>query len=99
MPARYNWINQIGTQCGMPLGHVGTHGNGQLTTSRDEWHEANDNTTVQLTTTKTVTTTPFAVVHTDTSAVPQCLWCGTRSRCIYETGHTAPHKEEETHVG
>ncbi len=37
----------------------------------------------------------FGTVWTDRSTVQRCLWSGTRSRCIYELGHTLPHKEED----
>lgn len=86
---RCNWINQIGIQCGMPFGHMGTHGNGLLTTPRDEWHEFIGDAPITANVTER-----FGNVWTEKSKVKRCLWTGAHNRCIYEFGHTLPHKEE-----
>jgi hypothetical protein len=92
MTQRCNWLNQNGVQCGQPLGHPCEHGNGLLTpnASNDTWHEfieaKPDVPRVEK----------FGAVFTDKSSVKQCFWCGPNGRCIYELGHTLPHKETVT---
>lgn len=87
---RCDWINQVGTQCGLPFDHLGNHGNGLLTTSRDEWHRYMGVTDAE----KAVMYEKQGVVWTDKSRVKRCLWSGPGGRCIYEIGHTLDHKED-----
>jgi hypothetical protein len=88
-PQRCNWINQIGMQCGQPLGHMNEHGNGLLTTPRDTWHEFTGESPLQFKVEE-----PFGVVWTDKSTKKRCMWSGMHSRCVYELGHTIKHREE-----
>ena len=92
MALRCSWINQNGMQCGMPLNHACNHGNGLLTTPRDVWHEPMSDLPTNETPLKMVE--KFGNVFTDKSTIKQCLWSGAHGRCIYELGHTLPHKEK-----
>jgi hypothetical protein len=88
---RCNWVNQNGVQCGLPFGHIGGHGNGALTTMRDDWHEYMGPVAVDANFPKVE---KFGVVWTETSTQPRCYWMGVTGRCVYERGHTLPHKED-----
>jgi hypothetical protein len=85
-----NWINERGIQCGQPKGHSYGHNNGLLTTPRDVWHQYIGNDVAE----PLKMVERFGNVHTDKSMVQQCLWQGVVGRCIYEFGHTLPHKED-----
>ena len=89
---RCNYVNQNGVQCGQPIGHKTGHGNGLLTQTlaTDVWHEYLGDTAVTLTASKL--SPPFGVVWTNKSVTPRCIWQGPNARCIYEHGHTLPHK-------
>jgi hypothetical protein len=94
MPQQCNWINQVGIRCGQPLGHTFGHGNGLLTTPRDVWHEFVGEVPQDEPPLKMIE--KFGTVWTDKSTVKRCLWFGVTARCIYEFGHTLPHKEDIT---
>lgn len=91
---RCNWINQVGIQCGMPFDHACGHSNGMLTTPRDVWHEFIGEAITQPSVVAQLQVERFGNVWTDKSIVKRCLWSGASSRCIYEFGHTLPHKED-----
>jgi hypothetical protein len=71
------------------MGHSCGHENGLLTTSRDTWHK-------YIAPAPVPEIKPFekhGIVWTTNSVVPQCIWFGRYGRCIYEIGHTLPHKD------
>lgn len=89
---RCTWVNQVGIQCGQPAGHKGGHGNGLLTNSLDDWHEY-----IAPPPSEPIKKVErFGNVHTDKSTVQRCYWMGPGGRCIYELGHTLPHKEDSS---
>lgn len=88
---RCHWINQNGVQCGQPSGHLHGHGNGLLTSPRDDWHEYIGPSTIAV---PVGVVEKSGTVHTDKSTTPRCLWMGPLGRCIYEQGHTIGHREE-----
>jgi hypothetical protein len=77
----------------MPLGHPCGHGNGLLTTPRDTWHEfVGDPPPPTLDQLRTGAQ-PFGIIWTDKSTRRRCSWSGVHGLCVYEHGHTLPHKE------
>jgi hypothetical protein len=92
MSRRCDWVNQIGTPCGQPLGHVTGHGNGLLTTPRDTWHQFMGTTDAERT--AAVQFEKVGVIWTEHSLLPRCGWASPTGRCIYELAHTLPHREE-----
>jgi hypothetical protein len=85
-----DWLNQVGVRCGQPYGHLGQHGNGLLTTPRDAWHQYMGTTEAE----NAVKFEKVGIVWTGNSKVGRCLYQFPNTRCIYELGHTLPHKEE-----
>lgn len=85
-----SYINQVGIRCGQPDNHMGQHGNGLLTTPRDEWHKFLGD--LEPEPVKMVER--LGTVYTEKSTIKQCLWHSPLGRCIYEMGHTLPHKEQ-----
>jgi hypothetical protein len=93
---RCHWLNQNGVQCGQPLGHPCGHGNEALTTSHDTWHESLGERTFALTVSKKYE--HEGTVWTDRSIKRRCIWHSVNGVCVYEEGHTLPHKDD-THNG
>jgi len=90
---RCNYVNQNGVQCGQPLNHKTGHGNGSLTTPCDDWHEYMGDAPPAVPQVE-----KFGVVWTEKSTKPRCVWMGTVGRCVYEQGHTLPHKEDHGEI-
>jgi hypothetical protein len=100
------WVNQAGTRCGQPEGHIergqGGHGNGLLTSPRDEWHDP----TVEPPPPPPIVAShptlskgePIAFTDGEPSHFlvadwtlregdQQCLWSGANGRCVLRQGH------------
>jgi hypothetical protein len=101
-PSQCSWINQIGIQCGQPEGHTWGHGNGLLTTPRDEWKlpypSSAESTLPPLSVADAAKLREeFLKEWTLGEGDAQCLWQGSHGRCILKLGHFPwlGHKELE----
>jgi hypothetical protein len=90
---RCRWVNDRGSQCGQPAGHTSQHGNGLLTTGRDEWHNP-DAVPAKMVT--KATEKDYTLREGDI----QCLYVGIVGRCMLRLGHLpdVPHKESDVTV-
>jgi hypothetical protein len=80
------FINQNGIQCGAPEGHKWGHGNGLLTSPRDEWHLPSSPVPAPASPPKVDESTlqkEWELKEGD----PQCLWSGIHGRCSLRLGH------------
>ena len=73
------WVNQHGIRCGSPEGHQWGHGNGLLTTPRDEWHLPAPS--------PAISDKELAKEWELREGEQQCFWQGAHGRCILRFGH------------
>lgn len=86
------WTNQKGVKCGQPANHGTGHGNGLLTTSRDEWHLPL--TPGHAATNAGITIEPVRAGKPNVVTI-NCSYAFPNGLCVLPFGHKEPHKEPQ----